>query len=82
MLGWQEVGYRGLDRKASPQWKGIMEHVEQRIDKLAIVKSEEMDVDQKIRDAVALYGNEGIQWHRDAMATPDGAEYQPAAPWS
>jgi hypothetical protein len=83
MMGWKEVGYQGLDRNACPlQWKRIMEHVEQRIGNVTLVKSSEMVVDQKIRHAVSLYGDERVQWHRDFMATPDGAEYPPAVPWS
>jgi hypothetical protein len=83
MLGWKEVGYQGLDRNACPrQWKGIMEHVEQRIRGLEMVKLSEMAIDPKIRNAVSLYGNEGVQWYRDFMARPDGAEHPPTAPWS
>jgi hypothetical protein len=83
MMGWKDVGYQGLDQNACPpQWKGIMEHVEQRIGAVTMVKLSDMEIDPKIRQAVSLYGNEGVQWYRDFMATPDGAEYPPAAPWS
>jgi hypothetical protein len=83
MMGWKEVGYQGLDQNACPlQWKGIMEHVEQRISWLTMVKLSEMDIDPKIRNAVSLHGYEGIQWYRDFMATPVGMEYPPAVPWS
>jgi hypothetical protein len=77
------VGYKGLDQNACPlQWKGIMEHVERRISNVTLVKLDEMDIDPKIRNAVSLYGNEGVQWYREFLATQDGAEYPPVAPWS
>jgi hypothetical protein len=59
-----------------------MKHVEQRICSVTLVKRSELEFDQKILHAVSLYGDEGVQWYRDFMATPDGAEYPPAAPWS
>jgi hypothetical protein len=49
---------------------------------LTLVKLDEMDIDPKIRDAVSLYGNEGVQWYRDFMATPVGVDCPPEAPWS
>jgi hypothetical protein len=40
MLAWQSIGYKGLDRGACPfQWKGIMEHVETRVEQVMTVKS-------------------------------------------
>jgi hypothetical protein len=62
MMGWKEVGYQGLDRNACPlQWKEIMEHVEQRIGNVTMVKSSEMTIDPKIYQAVSMYGDEGVQ---------------------
>jgi hypothetical protein len=60
MMGWKSVNYEGLDRNAcSLQWKGIMEHVEGRTRSFEMVKLSEMNIDPKIRDAVAQYGREG-----------------------
>jgi hypothetical protein len=83
MMSWKQVGYQGLDRNACPlQWKGIMEHVEQRMGNVTLVKASEMVVDPKIYQAVSLYGDEGVQWYPDFMATPVGGDYPPVAPWS
>jgi hypothetical protein len=83
MMGWKEAGYQGLDQNPCPlQWKGIMQHVEQRISNVTVVKLDEMDIDPKIRNAATLYGNEGVTSYREFLATPDGAELPPTAPWS
>jgi hypothetical protein len=79
MLGWQSVGYQGLDRKACPpQWKGIMNHVETRVDQVRMVKLSESDIEPKIRNAVALFTHEGVNWYREFLATPVGGDYRPA----
>jgi hypothetical protein len=81
MMAWREVGYKGLDRNACPfQWKGIMEHVEQRIGVVTMVKIQDIVIDQKMYQAVSMYGEEGIHWFRDWMATPVGGAYPPSAP--
>jgi hypothetical protein len=83
MMGWKSVGYQDLDRNACPlQWKGIMEQVEQRLCNVTLVRLSEMEIEPKIQQAVSLYGQEGVQWYREFLATPDGAEYPPVAPWS
>jgi hypothetical protein len=80
-MAWREIGYKGLDRDACPfQWKGIMEHVEQRIGAVTMVRISEIELDQKMHRAVSIYGEEGIHWYHDVLATPVGAEYPPAAP--
>jgi hypothetical protein len=59
MLGWKAVGYQGLDRSACPpQWKGIMEHVETRVDQVRMVKLSESDIEQKIRTPVVKFANQ------------------------
>jgi hypothetical protein len=81
MMAWREIGYQGLDRDACPsQWKGIMEHVEQRIGVVTLVKFSDIIVDQKMHQAVSLHGEEGVQWYRELLATPLGNEYPPEAP--
>jgi hypothetical protein len=81
MMAWREIGYKGLDRSACPfQWKGIMEHVEQRIGAVTKVKIQEIVIDQKMHRAVSMYGEEGIRWYRGFLATPVGGDYPPAAP--
>jgi hypothetical protein len=81
MMAWKEIGYKGLDRNACMfQWKGIMEHVEQRIGVVTLVKISEMEIDPKMYQAVSMYAEEGIHWYHEYMATPVGAEYPPAAP--
>jgi hypothetical protein len=83
MLAWQSIGYQGLDRGACPfQWKGIMEHVETRVEKATMVKSGDSDVTQRIRNAVSLYGIEGVGWYREFLATPVEGDYPPTAPFS
>jgi hypothetical protein len=57
MLAWQAVGYQGLDRGACPyQWKGIMEHVETRLEKVTMVRSGDSEIAEKIRNAATMYG--------------------------
>jgi hypothetical protein len=82
MLCWKSVGYQGLDRSACPsQWKGIMEHVETRVDQVRMVKLSESDIGPRIKNAVVLFAREGINWYRELLATPVGGDYPPAAPW-
>jgi hypothetical protein len=81
MMAWREIGYKCLDRNACPsQWKGVMEHVEQRIGVVTMVKLCDIVMDPKIHQAVSMYGNEGVQWYRDLMATPVGGDFPPTAP--
>jgi hypothetical protein len=81
MMAWREIGYKGLDRDACPsQWKRIMEHVEQRIGVVTMVKLSDIIVDQKMHQAVSMYGDEGVHWYREFLATPVGGEFPPAAP--
>jgi hypothetical protein len=81
MMAWREIGYKGLDRDACPsQWKRIMEHVEQRIGAVTMVKFRDIVTDPKMHQAVSMYGDEGIQWYREFMATPLGGDFPPAAP--
>jgi hypothetical protein len=81
MMGWGEIGYKGLDRETCPfQWKRIMEHVEQRICVVTMVKLSDIIVDQKMHQAVSMYGDEGIHWYREFMATPVGGDFPPTAP--
>jgi hypothetical protein len=83
MLGWKSIDYQGLDRSVcSPQWKGIMKHVETRVDQVRMVKLNESDIEPRIRNAVVLFAHEGIPWYKDFLATPVGGDYPPAAPWS
>jgi hypothetical protein len=83
MLGWKSVDYQGPDRDACPsQWKGIMKHVETRVDQVRMVKLSESDIEPRIRHAVIQFAHEGIQWYKDFLATPVGGDYPPAAPWS
>jgi hypothetical protein len=83
MLAWQAVGYQGLDRGACPyQWKGIMEHVEARLEKVTMVRSGDSDIAERIRNAATMYGREGVDWYRDLLATPVGGDYPPTAPLS
>jgi hypothetical protein len=81
MLGWQSVGYEGLDRKACPyQWREIMDHVETRLSKVTLISTGEIPVREDIRHAVKTFGEEGTDWLKRLMETPVGAEYPPAAP--
>jgi hypothetical protein len=81
MMGWREIGYKGLDpNDCMFQWKGIMEHVDQRIGTVTMVKIQEIVIDPKMYQAVSMYAEEGIHWYHEYMATPVGAEYPPAAP--
>jgi hypothetical protein len=81
MMAWRGIGSKGLDRDACPfQWKGIMEHVEQRIGVVTMVRISEIEIDQKLHQVVSMYGEEGIHWYHEFLATPVGAEYPPAAP--
>jgi hypothetical protein len=83
MMGWKSVGYQRLDRNMCAfQWKGIMDHVEERLNEVNMVKSSESDIEEKIRNAASLYGLEGVQWCREFLATPVGGGYPPTAPWS
>jgi hypothetical protein len=59
-----------------------MEHLEGRERGLKMVKPREMNIDPKIRNAVTLYANEGIQWYRESLATPVDGEGPPEAPRS
>jgi hypothetical protein len=62
VLGWKSIDYQGLERNAcSPQWKGIMKHVETRIDLVRMVKLSEWDIEPRIRNAVILFAHEGVQ---------------------
>jgi hypothetical protein len=82
MLAWKSVGYRDLDRgQCAFQWKGIMEHAGERLCDVNMVKLSESDIEDRIRNAVSLYGLEGAEWFREFMATPVGGEYPPWAPW-
>jgi hypothetical protein len=66
MSGWKSIDYQGLDRGACPpQWKGIMRHVETRVDQVRMVKLSESDIEQRIRNAVILFAHEGVQWYKD-----------------
>jgi ribonuclease HI len=81
MLGWQSVGYEGLDRKACPhQWREIMEHVETRLSKATLISTRDSPVREDLWNAVKKYGAEGIEWYKGFLETPDGAEYPPVAP--
>jgi hypothetical protein len=83
MLGWKAVGHQGLDRNACPpQWKGIMGHVETRVDEVRRMKLSESDIEPRIRNAVVLFANEGINVYREFLATPVGGDYPPTAPWN
>jgi hypothetical protein len=83
MLGCKSVDYQGLDRGACPpQWKGIMKHVETRLNQVRMVKLSEPDIEPRIKNAVVLFAYEGVQWYKDFLATPVGGDYPPAAPWS
>jgi hypothetical protein len=74
MMAWREIGYKGLDRDACPfQWKGIMKHVEQRIGVVTMVKFSDIMVDQKMHQAVSMYGDEGVPCYREVLATRWGA---------
>jgi hypothetical protein len=57
-----------------------MEHVEQRLGAVTMVRFNDIIIDQKIHQAGSLYGAEGVQWYRDFLATPVGVDYPPVAP--
>jgi hypothetical protein len=81
MLAWQSIGYQGLDREACPyQWKGIMEHVETRLSKVTLMRFGDTAITEGIRQAVEKFGEEGVDWYKRFLETPDGAEYPPVAP--
>jgi hypothetical protein len=83
MMEWQSIGYQGLDRKACPyQWREIMEHVETRVSKVTLISTGEMPVREDVRKAVQKFGEEGTDWFKRFMETPDVAEYPPVAPIS
>jgi hypothetical protein len=81
MLEWQSIGYEGLDRKACPyQWREIMEHVETRLSKVTLISTRDSPVREDLWNAVRKFGEEGIEWYKRFLETPDGAEYPPVAP--
>jgi hypothetical protein len=81
MLEWQSIGYEGLDRKACPyQWREIMEHVETRLSKVTLISTRDSPVREDLWNAVRKFGEEGIEWYKMFLETPDGAEYPPVAP--
>jgi hypothetical protein len=83
MMEWQSIGYQGLDRKACPyQWREIMEHVETRLSKVTLMSVGEVPVREDLRNAVKKFGEEGTDWFKRFLETPDGAEYPPVAPIS
>jgi hypothetical protein len=46
-----------------------------------MMKMEEMDIPQVIKDAAVQHAREGIPWLREELATPVDGPHQPAAPW-
>jgi hypothetical protein len=83
MLAWKSVGYQGLDRGACPyHWKGIMEHVETRLENVTLVRSGDSDIAERIRNAAILHGHEEVDWYREILATPVEGDYPSTAPLS
>jgi hypothetical protein len=60
--------------------KGIMGYLEGRTHGLTMVKMDELDIDQVIKNAVTQYAREGISWLREDLATPVDALRPPEAP--
>jgi hypothetical protein len=45
-----------------------------------MISARDSPVREDVRHAVLKYGEEGIDWHKRWLETPDGAEYPPVAP--
>jgi hypothetical protein len=57
-----------------------MESAETRLANVMVIRSEESDITERIRNASVKYGLEGVEGYKALLETPDGAEYPPAAP--
>jgi hypothetical protein len=83
VMGWKAVDYQGLNlSKCSHQWRGTMEHMEGRGCVLIMTKPSDTDIEPRVREVVAQYAYEGVQWYKDFMATPLDGEGPAQAPWS
>jgi hypothetical protein len=61
ILAWKSVGYEGLDRDACAyQWKGIMESAETRLANVTVIRFEESNITERIRNASVKYGRKGL----------------------
>jgi hypothetical protein len=58
-----------------------MEDVETRLANVTLIRFENSDITERIRNAVAKYGQEGVDWYRGFLETPVGAEYPPTVPF-
>jgi hypothetical protein len=56
-----------------------MEHVETRLENVTLVRSGDSDIAEKIRNAETMYGQEGVDWYGEYLATPVGGDYPPTA---
>jgi hypothetical protein len=44
------------------------------------MRSGDTDITEGIRQAVMKFGEEGVDWYKRFLETPDWAEYPPVAP--